>query len=263
MTPTSRKPQFEDDYVILMTACINPGDKHPGLSRRDPSIREQDYREALHFWVTHPDPRLRRIVFVENTGYPLQELEEGTRTANAQGKEIEFISLQCNHCPPGISYGYPELTMIDLALFQSRLIQQSRYFIKTTGRLRFPSLPRLLDRLPGDYNFAVDSRRHHFPGNAPTSFTTTQLMIFSVGFYRDNLIGLRDEMTADLPYVEHLLYQKLTSYQGRPGAILRWPVNVDPRGKAGHGAKDYGAPKQRIVSSARAACRVLLPDWWI
>ena len=257
------KKRSDHDYVVVMTACIDPGNKHPELHRRDPAIRKQDYQEALHFWITHPDSRLRKIVFVENTGYPLQELEEDAGAVNSQGKEIEFISLQCNDCPPGISYGYPELAMLDLAVSQSKLIQRSRYFIKTTGRLSFPALPSLLNRLPKDFLFAVDSRRYRLPALSPMAFTTTQLMIFSVGFYTDNLIGLREKMNMSTPFIEHLFYQELMSYQGQPGAILRWPVNVDPCGRAGHSAKNYNAPKQRIVNFARAICRMTLPNWWI
>jgi hypothetical protein len=250
------------DYVVVMTACIDPGGRHPGLRRRDPETRKQDYQTALRFWVTHPDPRLRRVVFIENTGHPLQEFEESAAKANVHGKELEFISLECNECPPGVSYGYPELAMIDLSMSQSRLIRQSRYLIKATGRLRFPDLPRLLDRLPEDYLFAVDNRNYRLPGGPPMSFTTTQLMIFSVRFYTDHLIGLRENLTPALPLIEHLFYEKLMTFQGQPGAILRWPVSVDPRGMAGHGVKDYGSPKQRVISIARAACRVLLPGWW-
>lgn len=255
--------QFNHDYVVVMTACIDPGSKHPELHRRDPTIRKQDYQEALHFWITHPDSRLHKIVFVENTGYPLQELEKEAEAVNSQGKEIEFISLQCNDCPPGISYGYPELAMLDLAVPQSKLIQRSRYFIKTTGRLSFPALPTLLNRLPPDFLFAVDSRRYRLPASSPMAFTTTQLMIFSVGFYTDKLMGLREKMNTSIPFIEHLFYQELMKYQGLPGAILRWPVNVDPCGRAGHSAKNYNAPKQHVVNSIRAIFRVMLPSWWI
>ena len=251
------------NYVVVMTACIDPGNKHPELARRDPSLRRKDYQDALHFWITHPDPRLQQIVFIENTGYPLEELEADARIANKLGKELEFVSLKCNDSPPGISYGYPELTMIDLAMTRSTLIRHSRYFIKVTGRLRFPHLSRLLDRLPKDYLFAVDSRNYRLPGRSALSFTTTQLMIFSVNFYFEHLLGLRESMTVEVPYIEQLFYRKLISYRGQTGAILRWPVNVDPRGLAGHSKKDYGDPKQLLINSVRAACRVLLPNWWL
>ena len=257
MKPNTNQP---DEYVIVLTACIDPGDKHPRLQRRDPEVRLRDYQEALSFWVTHPDPRLRKIVFIENTGYSLEALEESARAANSFGKELEFLSFQCNECPPGLTYGYPELTMLDRGFSESQLIQSSRYLVKATGRLRFPELPRLLDRLPKEYLFAVDGRNNRFQS---LPFVPTQLMIFSVDFYRTHLLGLREQMTPNLALIEYLFYEKLMTFQGQPGAILRWPVNVEPLGKAGHNAKEYSAPKQRLFSMGRAACRVLLPQWWI
>ena len=256
------KPRLcqNDEYVIVMTACIDPGDQHPQLNRRDPEVRRQDYQDALKFWVTHPDPRLRKIVFIENTGFPLQSLQDAASASDTYHKEVEFISLRCNDCPLGLTYGYPELTMLDLGLSQSRLFRSSKYIIKVTGRLVFPDLPRLLNRLPDDYMFAVDSRNNRFQTGP---FIPTQLMIFASDFYRQHLIGLRDQMTPQLAMIENLFYGKLVTFRGQPGAILRWPVNVDPTGRAGHSGKDYGSPKQRVFSLVRAACRVLLPKWWL
>lgn len=259
-TSTTSKPKLDDNYVLVMTACIDPGGQHPELNRRDPNVRRQDYEEALRFWITHPDPRLKKIVFIENTGYPLQTLQDAAVAADIYHKKVEFISLQCNGCPPGLSYGYPELTMLDIGLPQSRLFQDSKYIIKTTGRLVFPDLPRLLNRLPDSYMFAVDSRDNKLRGRP---FITTQLMIFASEFYRSRLFGIRDQMTPQFEFIEHLFYQKLMTFKGQPGAILRWPVNVDPVGRAGHNGKDYSSPQKRALSVARAASRVLLPRWWI
>ena len=108
--------------------------------------------------------------------------------------------------------------------------------------------------------FAVDGRNNRFQ-NSP--FIPTQLMIFASEFFLAHLIGLRDQMTPQLAFIENLFYEKLMTFQGQPGAILRWQVNVDPIGRAGNTEKDYGAPKQRVFSLARAASRVLLPNWWV
>ena len=69
---------------------------------------------------------MRKIVFIENTGYPLQALQDAASAADIYQKEVEFISLQCNDCPPGLTYGYPELTMLDVALPQSRLCSEQQ-----------------------------------------------------------------------------------------------------------------------------------------
>jgi hypothetical protein len=53
------------EYLLVMTACIGPS------AAADPAIRILDYQKALCFWLSLPDPRTRRILFIANSGYPL------------------------------------------------------------------------------------------------------------------------------------------------------------------------------------------------
>jgi hypothetical protein len=213
--------------------------------------------------MDHPDKRLNRILFLENSGYPLDRLKSEA-TNNPRGKEVEFVSMKCNDYPSNLSYGYSELRMVDLGTDQSKLAHTSKYFVKVTGRLTFPELPRLLNRLPDDYDFAVDSRNNVRFSRSPQVFVSTQLMIFSRDFYNRKIRALWQQMPArNFALIENLLWDELIPLRRKPGAILRWPVNVDPHGQAAHWQKDYRSPKQRLISRARAVARVLTPWWWI
>jgi hypothetical protein len=246
-----------------MTACIDPTAGPVKLWRADPAVRLMDYRLALRFWLDHPDERLSHILFLENSGYSLDELKREAEN-NPRGKQVEFISMRCNESPPGVDHGYPEMRMLDLGLEKSELASRATYFMKVTGRLTFPKVSRLLDRLPRSYEFAVDSRNNVHFARRPQVFVTTQLMIFSKEFYEKHIRSLWQQMVPKgYSLIENLFWEELTRYRGQPGVILRWPVNVVPAGIAAHWYKDYSAPRQRLINAGRATARVLLPWWWI
>jgi len=250
-------------YLIVLTACINPSNESRFSVRMDLNLRLQDYRRALRFWLLHPDPRLRNMLFIDNSGFDLSTLIDMVKKCNVLNKDIEFIQTGDNYIPDGVHYGYGELGMLDYAFTNSRLMKNSAYMVKATGRLTFPGLPNLLDRLPEAFDFAVDCRDNSLFVRAPQVFVTTQLMIFSTRFYGEHLLGIKSDLTPDLRLIENLLYRKLILLRGYPGAILRWPVNVPPLGHASHWNKDYGSLKNAAINFLRAHCRRLFPKWWV
>jgi hypothetical protein len=252
-----------DNCVVVMTACIDPSNGSRKVHRNDPSIRLQDYINGLNFWLNISDERLNKIVFIENSGYSLKLLQELVDTSNPLNKQVEFVSLCCNDYPPGVHYGYAELSMIDEAFAVSKLLNECSYFIKATGRLTFPTISRLLNHLTKDCMFAVDCRSNSLFISSAQIFVTTQLMIFSTEFYKKYLINAKSELSKDLSHIETLIYRKVLSFNGQDGAMLRWPVNVDPVGFAAHWDKRYDSPKQRIINTVRAFCRIVLPNWWV
>lgn len=126
-----------NEYLLVMTACIDPGAGHYRIDRADPDLRLSDYQHALRFWLAYPDPRTRRILFIENSGYPLDSLEAIAAAENPLHKEAEFISLHCNWYPETSHYGYAEMRMLDLGLQQSQLRRDTTHMIKVTGRPPF------------------------------------------------------------------------------------------------------------------------------
>jgi len=249
-------------YLVMMTACIDPSQGWVKVPRGDPAVRLGDYQNALTFWLRHPDPRLRDILFLDNSGYPLDSLRELAGKENPYAKKLEFLSFRCNEYPIGVHYGYAELALLDLGLAQSQLAAECPNFIKATGRFTFPRVSRLLDRLPEDYWFAIDCRHHRTEGK-PHRVATTQLMCFATAFYREKLCDIKHLLEPPmLAHIESLFYQQLIPYRGDPRAILRWPVSVDPAGVSALG-KNYGALGQRLKNRARMVLRVLAPGWWV
>ena len=250
-----------NSYCVLMTSCIDPSRGWVKVHRADPLTRFQDYLAGLKFWMELPDPRIKGVVYIDNSGWPLDELR--SRAAASARRPCEFISIDANEYPPGTHYGYAELGMIDHALGASNLLQQTSHFIKATGRLQFPSVSKLLDRVPEGAKFAVDSRNSTALRKIPQVFVTSQLLVFSVNFYKTHLVGIREAMGGDQTHLEKILFEKLLPYRDKPHGMMRWPVIVSAVVNAAHWDKRYDSPRQKAIDAARAVCRVVFPNWWI
>jgi hypothetical protein len=253
-------------YLLMMTACIDPSAGHYRIDRADPATRLLDYQHALRFWLSYPDQRLRRILFIENSGYPLDSLQAIVHSENKLGKETEFISLNCNWYPETSHYGYAEMRMLDLGLQQSRLRRETTHMIKVTGRLTFPALTRLLDHIPDDFDFVADARIWRTPWKKHTvPFVGTQLILFSHDFYAAHLQTQYDRMAESSHWMESFFYRELSQRPPSPEhpRLLRFPRSVDPVGQPAHRSRSYSHPVQRITNTFRAAMRRIVPGWWI
>lgn len=252
--------------ALLLTACIAPGDaaaRH--IVRVDPRVRMNDYAASLSRWLRLKCPAIDTIVFADASGHPLDFLEPVIREHNVFGRTVELLSMNDNVIPEDMHYGYAELGIMDHAIEHSRLSKFTR-FVKATGRLFFPDLPRLLDRLPDNLLVAVDARSQpFFLFRKRVPFVTTQLLIFDRDFYCSVMKGRRREMGPEtgITYVENLLFSALVPLKGTPGVLLRFPVNAEPVGINAHKGKNYRGAGPWARSLIRAAGRRLAPNVWI
>jgi len=254
-----------DRYLLVMTACVDPSKGEYRLNRADPNLRLQDYKTALRFWLQFPDARIRNILFIENSNYPLDCLKQIAVQENPLRKNVECISLDCNWYPPGGHYGYAELRMLDLGLQQSRLRSSTTHMIKVSGRFRFPALTQLLNRLPAEFDAVADARawrtlrkRHEHPQ------VTTQIIIFAHSFYTLHMQDCYRELeSGDISHMEAIYYRKLARLAAANKIILRFPCNVSPVGFPAHRDRSYTHPTQVLANAFRAAARRVVPDWWI
>lgn len=240
--------------VLLLTACVAPA-KHPDLVRDDPEVRLADYASSLARWMDHQAPHLRGVVFVENSGFPLDRLAEAFSSID-RAVPLEFTGFRATPTPPGIHYGYGELQAIDWALTHSSLLQSpDRMFAKATGRLYFPDFGTLLSRIDARMDAVVDTRwglGAILRGERPSRTVSTQLMLFRTGFYRDRLRG-RESWLQPVPgraHIEHFFQAQLFPLRHDPRVQLSFPVAVPPSGVGG-GGKDYSTSRRRAIERLR------------
>jgi hypothetical protein len=250
-------------YHVLLTACIAPG-ASVRVARSDPSVRLLDYLAGLEFWLRLEDARLRSVTFVDNSGHSLAELE--ARAAGLASVPVRFLSAPPTEIPEGIGYGYGELALLDWALANGDQLQSDELVVKATGRLRFPRLPRLLDKVPGTSVFLADAVNKHLPARrtAENGVLRTQLFAFGGQFYREHLTNLWQGMRAEAGHrlIESVLYRAIWPLRARPDVLLRFPVNCSPVGLAAHWDKDYQSPRERMRDGARAITRSVAPWIW-
>lgn len=253
-----------ESCVLLMTACISPPrstiETH-GVQRSDPAVRVADYKKALEYWLSYEDDRIKGIVFVENSGYPLDALRALAAAFNTQKRSVEFLECHAIPLPEGLHYGYSELEMMDCAFASSALISQSDYVIKVTGRLYFPQLRRLLNQLPEGIRFAADSRDFKL-GRFEKHYVLTTLFVVRTEFYNQVLLDAKSRMTPSENGLIELLYFSLLKPMAlsEPSRVaLRFPVNVEPVGVGAHWNKDYLSWRNRLQAFVRGLCRRFLP----
>lgn len=265
-------------YTLLLTACVDP--QGVRVARNDPVVRLRDYVQALRWWLGLPDRRVGDVIFAENSGYPLDALREVAERQNPHGRAVTFLDECDNVVPPQLQYGYAELGMIDAAMHLPPVADPDRRVIKATGRLTFPRVTRLLDRLDRrEWDFAGDGRNldlGHLRKSMLRGWSkvgsrtmTTQLMFFRSGFWRGRLSGMQAEMR---PFpertwrIESVLCDRLAAVEaeGEARVMWRWPVNCQPSGLAAHcGEKRYDAGGQRVRAGFRALARRAMPWLWV
>jgi hypothetical protein len=254
--------------VVLLTSTIAPkAGMSARIRRSDAAVRLSDYAIGLRFWLELRADWLAGIVFADNSGHSLRNLEKVADSRGREGRPVEFLSFDDAGPPEGLHYGHSEFKVVRDAVGASRLIAGARHVIKATGRYTFPDIPRLIARLPGDFKVAVDSRRVRPFTRHSHMLTQFALAIFEPSFFRDFLWDIPERMVPAPPwnrsqFVETVLYDRLIPRLGEPGVILRWPCNCEPRGVGSNG-DSYSSGRMRVQAALRALCRVAAPGIWI
>ncbi len=225
------------DYTLVMTACIAPKPASP-VKRKNPEIRLKDYENALRFWLTYPDRRIQAIVFIDNSGYDLHSLKK-LSLSNPLDRKIEFMQIpevELPVSPQGKTlYAYGEADILNQAFLSSQLVQNSRYIIKTTGRLFFPNLSELLSAIPQNVDFVIDCRK------IPVAYAVTTLFLSKYDFYMKHLFALKEQIKLSYKEIEFVYYEYLLSLHNANmmNLCLRFPINVPPVGFGAHSDKNY------------------------
>ena len=122
--------------TILLTACVNPG----GMSYtvlQDPELRKRQYCEALDFYLQNTS---LPVVFMENTH---TDFSSEYQDWIDRGR-LEYLTFDGNSGFDKIKgKGYGEALMLLYALEHSRMLAESKYLIKITGRLKVENVEEI------------------------------------------------------------------------------------------------------------------------
>jgi hypothetical protein len=142
----------EGSLVVVLTATIDVGEI-PYTTRRDPLIRLGDYKYALTQWLA--DKSVSKIVFCENSGYDLTEIEKLSSEHSSGNKDVEILSFMGQDFPPYLGKGFGEMRILSYVLEHSALLKSAAYIIKVTGRLYVKNVRHLLNGVKAQKAYAL------------------------------------------------------------------------------------------------------------
>lgn len=248
---------------LLLTACIEPSQFKNKVHRNDTLIRLEDYKTALKLWLNHKDEKITSIIFAENSGYDLSEIERVFLNENIHNRQYQIIQVKSSLVPEGLHYGYSELELIDNILDKITLLNDNDFLIKTTGRVYFSKISSLLIKTVPRYGFIADSRKFNF-GKWKKNYVLSNLFIFNLLWYKKNLFDKKKLMIElEATHFETLLYKLLLKDKIDKNVLLRFPINVNPIGFGAHWNINYQSFNKRLSYLLRGIFRMILPNIWI
>ncbi len=157
------------ECVLLLTGTINTNPKVPFLSVDDSKERKNQYLNALKFYISKSN--VKKIVFCENSCEKMPDsLEMLAKENNVDFEWLSFNGNVENTIIYGKSFGESEI--IDYALDNSRLLKNTNYFIKITGRLIVKNINTL--------TFLINKRNNYFDAYGNNRMELIDSRLFAV-----------------------------------------------------------------------------------
>ena len=239
--------------TLLLTGCIKPVEGQAYLALKDPEERLRQYCESLKFYLSQTD--FKRIVFCENSGYPLEFLNL-EKLATKNGKELEVISFRGNTEETRIrGKGFGEGEIVAYALGHSRHAADIRHFVKVTGRLIVRNMEDIRGRL--------DMSRFYINRllvRNDAEVLDTRLYATPVELYKQYFLNLHTGVS-----VEFNLEKAFTKcfYDGNI-PFKCFPRYPEFRGTCGGDGMVYGREAPMLLRTYRCAsvCGVLNSRWF-
>lgn len=170
---TAPQKSIINDIVIILTTAVYVNKSKAHISQNDPTDRVNIYMKSIEQWLQKTD---FKIVVVENSGYHFDELKELLEKYSHRFEVIKYNESEmeksffqnylalCLFIKTDYLYtskGASELLAINHAKNTSRLIKNSSYIFKVTGRY---FIPYLQDYLTKDINiYAYNAFRQNNP----------------------------------------------------------------------------------------------------
>lgn len=249
------------DVCLILSASIKPN-AMADVSIVDPAAREADYLSTLRYYLEH-HPGFKRIVFIDNSGWPLDRFKELADSV-APDRQIELISLNLNDFPPHLGKSYGEMLLLERGIEQSRLVHESIYLAKLTGRTPLLNLTQVVQSIRRHFDLFCDIQDHPLyewlRKPATGRKADTRFFLFRLRFWNKYLRGHLDELDERRgEFIEGFFYRFATRQHTGEAIFNRFAVEPEFSGRAGHGTKDYSSGGERKKRMIRNTFRRFVP----
>lgn len=236
--------------LLLLTASVRPADPST-VQRSEPTLREEDYVEALRRWLGIAAAEHVDVVFCDNSGWDLDRIARRVQGDEGEGL-VEFHSFDKADYPAHLGKGAGEATIIDQFIENVLPARDADFVAKCTGRLFVRNASSLLAQAkPGvDALCALDQRLRF----ADSRFFVLRKQVFA------RFHGLAEEIDErENRYLEHAFAKRL--FRELAGGALWEPFRMLPLyvGRSGTDGTRYDGPRElgewAVRSVVRAAAR--------
>jgi hypothetical protein len=136
-----------ENISLILTTTVNIDTKINYLNLVDPIIRKNIYIDAIKKWLNNTN---FNIILVENSGYEFPELEYEKEKYKNKFEIISFNEQnleEAKYLKNNSSKGAHEFFSIDYAINNSKLIKNSKFVIKITGRYYIPNFKNFINNI--------------------------------------------------------------------------------------------------------------------
>jgi hypothetical protein len=244
--------------ILLMTSTIAPATDTFLLKVIDPAKRLEHYKQSLLFYARYIKNRtFDSLVFVENSGYPLDDLLEIASHAKI-AEHVEFISYKAETLPDNSRY-YLEMNLLCFAMSKSTTILRNpnAFIWKVTGRYIVSNIARIVTTAARKADLHINMR----------NYPRRTLDFYLIGYKADSFyrhIGQDLEEYRTTRNGEEILRDKIDA-----GAFT--DVEIIPRfkhtprllGVRGFDGSQYGGMHDTLKYIVRSSLNNLVPSVWI
>ena len=125
----------DNNLVILLTGTITPNSLS-NLTIKDPEAREEQYREALQFYIKKTN---YKIIFAENSNTKLKDFPY-------LPDRIEYLTFNSQSTEIDRGKAFKEMEIIDFVFQNSKFLEKSKSIVKITGRLKVLNINNLSNK---------------------------------------------------------------------------------------------------------------------
>ena len=262
--------EMQNVYPLVMTAAIDTKGM-PGVSVNDVQERSNQYLGTLQFYLQ--DPAVARIVFIDNSGYALDEFQ--SLASRYPDKQVELLSCNLNDYPRHLGKSYGELRILDYVADHSLLVSQAGGYFKATGRFPILNVGKLLNeahqRRP--WEMFCDNKDHRVYDWLRLGWTgracDTRFFGVSLDFYRKFFYGREEELDdSSNKLIEFMFFETVKAASSAYQVIRRFRTEPEYAGKAGHvqtallQVNDYSGLVAKGKRRIRQMGRWLAPWFW-
>lgn len=230
--------------VAIITGTISPDGRMKQLAVTDTEERLKQYTDALAFLISKK--AFSKIVFCDNSGYAVEQLQFLVRLASLNGIRLELLSFrgdsaQCvRH-----GKGYGEGEILEYVFSNSELLQNESFFVKITGRLEVVNIRNICRRL------RTDKVYFNIPNRTIREYYDTRIYAMPVEVFRQFFLSVYSQVWDDKGiYLEKVYTGVLLQNRLKVNNFPRYPRFVGIGGSTGqkYGYAEWKCKIKDLVS---------------